>query len=214
MDCAGGMMRRSKMLLMLVVALAVLPGGRASATLLGDAAVSYSANSTVTVNGHSYAGMVFHIPGRDRHEQEIQGIAEVVILDGQAMRGWLMLPRLSSYVEFTFPRLMAELNAQTLLRSPVGRETVNGVHTTKYRIDHTAADGMHAKGFAWVSADGVLMRLAGDVTRPGASRPTAIQLELDNLRLGRQDRALFDLPPGLTRLPGGALAPLLGGRAG
>jgi hypothetical protein len=130
------------------------------------------------------------------------------------MRGWLMLPRLSSYVEFTFPQLMAELNAQTLLRSPVGRETVNGVHTTKYRIDHTAADGMRAKGFAWVSANGVLMRLAGDVTRPGMSRPTAIQLELDNLRLGKQDRALFDLPPGLTRLPGEALAPLLGGRAG
>lgn len=207
-------MRRSKMLLLLVVAFAALPAGRARATLLGDAAVSYSANSTVTVNGRSYAGMVFHIPGRDRHEQEIQGIAEVVILDGKAMHGWLVLPRLSSYVEFKFPQLMAELNAQALLRSPVGRETVNGVHTTKYRIDHTAADGMHAKGFAWVSADGVLMRLAGDVTRPGMSHPTAIQLELDNLRLGKQDHALFDLPPGLTRLPGEALAPLLGGRAG
>ena len=207
-------MRRSKMLLMLVLALAALPAGRASATLLGDATVSYSANSTVTVNGRSYAGMVFHIPGRDRHEQEIEGIAEVVILDGVAMRGWLMLPRLGSYVEFTFPQLMAELNAQTLLRSPVGRETVNGVRTTKYRIDHTAADGMHAQGFAWMSADGVLMRLAGDVTRPGATRPTAIQLELDNLRLGKQERGLFDLPPGLTRLPSGALAPLLGGRAG
>jgi len=208
------MMRRWKMLLMLVLALNVLSAGRASATLLGDATVSYSANSTVTVNGHSYAGMVFHIPGRDRHEQEIQGIAEVVILDGVAMRGWLVLPRLSSYVEFKFPQLMAELNAQALLRSPVGRETVNGVHTTKYRIDHTAADGMHAKGFAWVSPDGVLMRLAGEVTRPGARRPTSIELELDNLRLGKQDRTLFDLPPGLTRLPGEALAPLLGGRAG
>jgi hypothetical protein len=58
------------------------------------------------------------------------------------------------------------------------------------------------------------MRLAGNVTRPGASQATAIQLELDNLRLGRQDRALFELPPGLTRLPGGALQPLLGGRSG
>ena len=205
-------MRRLKMLLILVLALAALPAGRARATLLGDAAVSYSAKSTVTVNGRSYAGTVFHIPGRDRHEQEIQGIAEVVILDGTAMRGWLMLPRLSCYVEFKFPQLMAELNAQTLLRSPVGHETVNGVRTTKYRIDHTASDGMHANGFAWVSADGVLMRLAGDVTRPGMSRPTAIELELDNLRLGKQDRALFDLPPGLTRLPGEALEPLLGGR--
>lgn len=207
-------MRRSKMLLVLVSLLATLPAARAGAALLGDATVSYSARSTVTVNGHSYAGTVFHIPGRDRHEQEIEGIAEVVILDGTAMRGWLVLPRLSSYVEFGFPQLMAELSTQTLLRSPVGQETINGVRTTKYRIDHTAGDGMHAKGFAWVSADGVLMRLAGNVTRPGANRATAIELELDNVRLGRQDRALFEVPPGLTRLPSAALAPLLGGRSG
>jgi hypothetical protein len=208
------MMRRSKILLTFVLALAGLPLAGARATLLGDAAVSYSADSTVTVNGRSYAGTVFHVPGRDRHEQEIQGIAEVVILDGTAMRGWLVLPRLGSYVEFTFPQLMAELNAQTLLRAPLGHETVNGVRTTKYRIDHTAADGLRAQGFAWVSADGVLMRLDGSVNRPGASQATAIRLELDNLRLGRQERALFELPPGLTRLPGGALAPLLGGRSG
>jgi hypothetical protein len=157
---------------------------------------------------------VFHIPGRDRHEQEIQGVAEVVILDGTALRGWLVLPRLGSYVEFTFPQLMTELSTQTLLHAPVGRETVNGVRTAKYRIDHTGADGLHAQGFAWVSADGVLMRLDGSVAQPGATRPTAIRLELDNLRLGGQDRALFELPPGLMKLPGGSLAPLLGGRSG
>jgi hypothetical protein len=208
------MMRRSKMLLMLVLAFAALPAGRARAALLGDAAVSYTADSTVTVNGRSYAGTVFHIPGRDRHEAEIQGIAEVVILDGTAMRGWLVLPRLASYVEFTFPQLMAEFSTQTLLHAPVSRETVNGVHTTKYRIDHAAADGLHAQGFAWVSADGVLMRLDGSVAQPGGNRPTAIRLELDNLRLGRQDRALFELPPGLMKLPGASLGPLLGGRSG
>jgi len=208
------MMRRSTMLALLFLILAGLPAAMARAALLGDATVSYSADSTVTVNGRSYAGTVFHVPGRDRHEQEIQGVAEVVILDGTAMRGWLVLPRLSSYVEFTFPQLMAELSAQTLLRSPVSRETVNGVRTTKYRVDHTAADGMHARGFAWVSADGVLMRLDGSIAKPGASQPTAIHLELDNLRLGRQDRALFELPPGLMKLPSGSLAPLLGGRSG
>jgi hypothetical protein len=210
-------MRRSRMLLVLLalaVAVAGLTAGRARAALIGDAAISYRADSTVTVNGRTYIGVVFHIPGRDRHEQDIQGIPEVVILDGTAMHGWLVLPGLNSYVEFAFPQLMAELNAQTLLGAPVSHETVNGVRTTKYRIDHTAADGLRARGFAWVSADGVMMRLDGNVMRPGASQPMAIQLELNNLQVGRQDRALFDLPPGLLKLPGSALAPLLGGRSG
>src|SRR5260221_9318902 len=104
------------------------------------------------------------------------------------MRGWMVLPRLNSYVEFTFPQLVEELSAQNLLRSPVGRETVNGVRTTKYRIDHTAADGMHGQGFAWLSTDGVLMRLDGSVARLGGSQSTAIKLQLDNLRAGRPDR--------------------------
>ena len=205
-------MRRLTMLLAL--ALAVAAGMPARAALLGDASMSYSAERTVTVNGNSYTGTVFHMPGRDRHEQVIQGMPEVVILDAAAKRGWLVLPGLRSYVEFAFPQLMAELGDPSLLRRPVGRETINGVRTTKFRIERTAADGMQAQGFAWVSPDGVLMRLDGTVQRPGASRPTAIRMELDKLQPGRQDQGLFDLPPGLVKLPSEALQPLLGGKPG
>ncbi len=206
-------MRRSMLLLALFLALA-LGDHPAQARLLGDAAISYSAERTVTVNGRSYTGMVFHIPGHDRHEQEIQGIAEVVILDAAARQGWLVLPGLKSYVEFAFPQLMAELDAPDLRRSPVGEETVNGVRTTKYRIDHVAADGSRARGFAWVSRQDVLMRLDGTVSRPGARHATAIRMELANLAVAPQDPALFELPPGLIKLPSAALQGLLSGRAG
>jgi hypothetical protein len=199
----------------LVLVLAAGPmAGRAVAALLGDASIPYRAVRTVTVNGHSYSGAVFHIPGRERHEQEIQGIPEIVILDAAATRGWLVLPALKTYVEFAFPQLMAELGDAKLLRSPVGQEVVNGISTTKYHIDHTAADGMHAEGFVWVSAKGVLMRIDGTVTRPNAKTPTAIRMELANLQFGPQDPSLFDLPPGLTELPSEALQPLLGGKSG
>lgn len=207
-------MRRPTMLLAFALAVAAMPAGMARAALLGDAPLSYSAERTVTVNGTTYTGMVFHVPGRDRHEQAIQGMPEVVILDAAAKRGWLVLPGLRSYVEFAFPQLMAELGDPSLLRRPVGRETINGVHTTKFRIERTAADGMQAQGFAWISPDGVLMRLDGTVQRPGASRPTAIRMELDKLQPGRQDQGLFDLPPGLVKLPSEALQPLLGGKPG
>lgn len=208
-------MRRPTMLLAFALAVAAgMPPCAARAALLGDAALSYSAERTVTVNGNTFTGTVFHVPGRDRHEQAIQGIPEVVILDAAAKRGWLVLPGLRSYVEFAFPQLMAELGDPSLLRQPAGRETINGVRTTKFRIEHTAADGMRAHGFAWVSPDGLLMRLEGTVQRPGASRPTAIRMELDKVQPGRQDPALFDLPPGLVKLPSEALQPLLGGKSG
>jgi hypothetical protein len=185
----------------------------ARAEILGDAPVPFSAERIVVVDGHSYRGMLFHIPGRERHEQEIQGIAEVIILDAAAKQGFLLLPDLHSYVPFVFPKLMAELDRRSLDGSPLGQETINGIRTTKYRVERTAADGSRAQGFAWLSAQGVLMRLDGTVTRPGG-RATAIRLELANLAMGPQDPALFELPPGLIKLPGRALQTFLGGNPG
>jgi hypothetical protein len=205
-------MRRRILLLALALLAGAAPAARAA--LLGDAAVAYSAECTVTVDGKSYAGMVFHTPGHQRHEQAVQGIPEILLLDATAKQGVLILPGLKSYIAFAFPKVMAELDDPSLRRAPVGQEVVGGVSTTKYRVDHTTADGARAQGFVWVSGQGVLMRLDGTVTRPGGSRPTAILMTLANLAVGPQDPRLFELPQGFVKLPAAALGGLLGGRSG
>ena len=205
-------MRRSLLPLLLAVALAVVivPLAPAAAAMLGDARVPFRAERTVTVNGHTYTGLVFHTPGHERHEQELWGTKEVFILDTAAAQGWLIIPSFKTYVEFPFPPVMADLASPDLTREPLGQETVNGVRTTKYRVDHTAHDGTRAKGYLWVSRDGVLMKLAGTITRAG-SKPLSIAMELSHLERGPQDPSLFELPPGLVKLPADALGPLLGG---
>ncbi len=205
------MSRIPSLLLSLLLSLGAAP---AMATLLGDASVAYRAERTVTVNGKSYAGVVFHTPGHDRHEQKIGGIAEVIILDAAAKQGFLVLPELGSYVAFAFPTLMAELDDPDLRRNPVGHEKVAGVETTKYKVDYKAADGGRAEGHVWVSAQGVLMQIDGTVSRSSSGKPMAIHMELAQLALGPQDPALFAVPPGLTRLPTEALQALLGGKHG
>jgi hypothetical protein len=193
-----------------IAAAASLPGG-ATAAMLGDAALSYSALRTVMVDGRSYSGMVFHVPGHDRHEQELAGIAEVILLDAAAKKGVLLLPSIKAYVDFAFPPVMAELDDAALRHVSLGPETVNGVRATKYRIDHTAADGSRAEGVAWVSAEGVLMRIEGMFIRPHATSGTAITMELSHVKPGPQDRRLFELPPDLVRLPATALQAFLKG---
>jgi hypothetical protein len=205
-------MRRSTLWLSLVLVLAVPTVARAA--LFGDASVAYSAERTVTVNGTSYTGMVFHVPGHERHEQEIQGVPEIIILDAAAKQAFLIVPMLKSYLAFGFPGLMAELDAPDLRRSPVGQETVNGVRTTKYRIDHVSSDGSRAQGYAWLSAQGVLMRIDGTITRGNGGKPLAIRMELANLAVGPQNPALFQVPPGLAKLPGQALEALFGSKRG
>lgn len=196
----------------LALALWVCAWAQAQAAVLGDAAISYSAERTVTVNGKSYTGMVFHRPGHDRHEQAVQGVPEVVILDAAAKQGFLVVPGLKSYVAFAFPKILAELDDPG--GAPVGREVVDGVPTTKYRVDRTASDGAHAKGFVWISAQGVLMRLDGTVTRASGGRPTELSMTLAKLAIGPQDPALFEVPKGLVKLPAAALEGFLGGKPG
>lgn len=207
-------MRRSIVaLLLILLAAGIAEAAPAAAAMLGDARVPFRAERTVTINGRIYTGPLFHIPGHERHEQELWGTKEVFILDAKTAQGWLLVPSFKTYVEFAFPPVMAELDSPDLMRRPVGQETINGVRTTKYRVDHTAEDGTRAEGYAWVSRDGVLMKLAGTVTRRGG-KPLRITMELSHLQEGPQDPSLFELPPGLVKLPADALRPLLGGHPG
>src|SRR6185437_584386 len=211
-DLAECPMRLSSLLFSaaLITAFAVSPGP-AGAAMLGDAAVAYRADSLITVNGRSYGGKVFHRPGQQRHEEQVAGIPEVVIIDAAEARGWLVVPGLRSFVQFALPPIMTAIDDTALRRSPVGHDSVSGVATSKYPIDRVARDGTEARGFVWVSRDGVLMRIDGTVTRRGASRPVTVHMELSNVEFGSQDAALFAVPAGLTELPRAALEPLLGG---
>lgn len=196
------------------LALLVLAFRPAAAAMLGDAAVSYRAMRTVTVNGHTYTGPVFHEPGHQRHEQVLLGMNEVFLLDIEAARGFLMLPSVKTYVEFPFPPLMADLDSPDLLAHPLGHDEIDGVDTVKYRVDHTAADGSRARGFLWVTKSRILMKLDLAVTRPHGGKPLLIAMALSDLKTGPVDPALFEIPQGLVQLPADALTPLLGGPAG
>ena len=192
--------------------LSIAPQSRAA--LLGDASIPYRALRTVTINGQSYSGPVVSTPGHQRHEQDLFGMREVFLLDTASAKGILVLPSVKTYVEFRFPPLMAELDSEDLLDDPVGQDKVAGVSATKYRVDHTAADGSRAKGFLWLARGGILVKLDVAVTRAHGGKPTRIGMELSNLVTGPVDPAAFVLPHGFVRLPPDALGPLLGAGGG
>lgn len=184
----------------------------AAAAMVGDASVPFRAERTVTVGTHTYTGLLFHTPGHQRHEQDLMGMREVFLLDTATSQGELVLPGLKTYVAFPFPPLMADLAAPDLLRSPVAQETISGIRTTKYRIDHRAADGSRAQGYLLVSRAGMLMKLDLAVTHAHGGKPLAIAMGLTHVEIGPQDPRLFAPPEGFVKLPTDALAPLLGAK--
>ena len=197
----------------LLLCLCLLGAGPASARILGDATVAYSAERVLTVNGQSFAGRIYAIPGHQRHEQSIAGIQQVAIFDLAAGRGYFILPALMSYVDFRIAGVLAELSMPDITGSPAGTETVSGIVTAKYRVLKRAADGTRLEGLIWLSASGIPMRANGTVIDVNGAR-TPFSWEFSNVHVGPQDAAMFSAPQGLYRLPAAALPGFLGGPGG
>jgi hypothetical protein len=74
----------------------------------------------------------------------------------------------------------------------VGREPVNGVAATKYRVATDGGEATRMRGYLWISDDGIPVRT--DMVTGG----DRIQMELRDLVVGSQPAELFE-PPAARR---------------
>ncbi|MBV8508183.1 MAG: hypothetical protein JOZ11_20550 [Alphaproteobacteria bacterium] len=182
----------------------------ALAETLGDARVGFSAERVLVIDGQSYVGRMWHMPGEQRHEQDLPALRPIFILRADSAVGDIILPKLHTVVEFALPKELSMFGDPGLLRKPVGPETVNGIATTKYEVDEKTPQG-RAVGELWLSEEGIPMkcdaRLATD-----KGKVSTIRWELRHVKIGAQDAALFEIPRDYAKLPPEAAAPLLGMR--
>ena len=162
----------------------------------------------LVIDGRSYQGRMWTMPGRERHEQLIKGMQPIFILRAGSPLGEVVLPNLHTVFDFVFPAELRVLADKRLTRHPVGRDIVNGIETTRYAVDETVPEG-RAVGEVWISPEGIPMRLAGNFTKPNG-KSSNFRWELSHVHIGPQPAALFEPPPGYSHLPAEALAPLLG----
>ena len=193
-----------------IFALSLLLSAHAAGETLGDARVGFSAERILVVDGRSYIGRIWQMPGEQRHEQELPALSPVFILRAGSALGELVLPQLHTVVEFALPKELALLSDTNLLRKPSGQEIVNGIATTKYTIDENLPGG-HIAGSLWLSRDGIPMKCDGKF-EPKSGKRSTIYWELRNVKLGKQNERSFEVPQGYAKLSPEAAAPLLGMR--
>ena len=182
--------------------------GAAWAATLGDARVGYSAERILVIDGHSYTGKIWNMPGRQRHEQDLKAFKPVFLLHGDRDLAEIVVPQLHTVVQLPFPPELSVLSNPDLLKKPEGSEVVNGIATTKYALDEISPAG-HALGALWLSKDGIPMKLDGSFTAKNG-KATTIFWELRHVKIGPQPAALFEAPADFSKLPPEAVAPLLG----
>jgi hypothetical protein len=199
---------RAWRLTLIALLLASLSPRRALAETLGDARVGFNAERVLIIDGHSYVGGMWHMPGKQRHEQDLPGLKPIFILRSDSTVGDVVLPQLHTVVEFAFPKELSLLGDPSLQRKPVGQESVNGIATTKYAVEENSPAG-RATGSLWLSSDGIPMKCDGEfVAKNGKS--STIHWELRDVTIGKQDAELFEVPHGYAKLPPEAAAPLFG----
>ena len=138
--------------IVVAVVLSTIAGAATSAATLSDAKVGFSADRLLVVNGKPYQGKMWNMPGKERHEQNLNGIPAAFVLRNDTPIGDLVLPKLHTTVEFVMPPELRLFADPRLVRKPVGHETVNGIATTKYDVEVTVPEG-HGNGNLWLSDD-------------------------------------------------------------
>lgn len=187
-----------------VLALWAMTGGAGLAAGVLDLKTEYSAVSTIGTGDKAQEGRLWRTPVALRHETAAGARPQTVIARLDRKVAWLLVPDQKLAIEMGLDSvgLPVELlnGGGGLKQTVVGEETIAGRKTTKIRVERpaTADKGTRFEGLVWTTADGIIMRLTGSGESEG--RKGAVNMSFRDVKVARQDPALFELPAGYRRL--------------
>ncbi|MBI5420654.1 MAG: DUF4412 domain-containing protein [Deltaproteobacteria bacterium] len=215
-------MRRGRIFLAACLAAAVvLTGGlhrAARAAGFAEPKVEYSADQYMGVEDKVIKSKVYHAPGKERMDMDLGEAKQYVITRRDKKLSWIVMPDQKMYIEMSLEegkkgpeRQARAINECSVTQKAAGKETVNGVSTTRGDIDMSCPDGTRFSGSMWTTKEGILVKLDA-AAKEGSGKKGRLTIELKNLKIGKLDPKVFQVPAGYRQMktPGGMI-PGLGG---
>ena len=170
--------------------------------------VEYSADTVMETAEISMKGHVNYTPTRQRDERVMDGGDKMITITRRDKKmAWTLLPAQKMYMEMSLDKAKKEdksdLSQFKIEQTVVGPETLNGVNTTKGKIIMTAADGTKMGGFMWVTKENIVVKM--DVIALDKKDKMRFKTELTNLKIGKQEPKLFEIPPGYEKMGMGGM---------
>lgn len=167
----------------------------------------YNAEAIFGTGAQARPGRFGRIRNAIRQEIDTGGGVHTVIVRLDQSVAWTMVPGVRVVVESDLRGLnlpMAALtgNGNGGLRKVAGpRETIDGVGTTRYRIETVPPTHAEFAGDVWSTPRGVVMKIVGMGAYNG--RRTDLSASFRNVREAPQDQSLYQLPGGyrLVQVP-------------
>lgn len=165
--------------------------------------VEYSADQVMETQETAISGKIHITPTKERREMNIEGESMIMILRRDKKTAWNLMPSEQMYMEMAFDQAAAQtenLDNFKIETTAMGNETVNGVACEKSKVIMTnLKTGDKMGGFWWMTKDNIVMKmdmLAKD-KKDGKLR---MKLELSNLKVGKQNASLFEIPAGYSKM--------------
>lgn len=170
--------------------------------------VDYSADSTMEVEEMTMKSRIYYTPGKQRMEMGgAEGSVTIIRRDKKVM--WNLMGDM--YMEMPLDQSQDPQDMDVQMTT-VGEETVNGIKTTKSKVIATKKDGSKFGGFFWTTKDHITVKM--DLLSKEGNEKMRITQELTNLKIGKHDPKLFEIPPGYTKNDMGAMMGGMGGGGG
>lgn len=163
--------------------------------------VEYSADSIMEHDEGTMKGKVYVAPGKERREMSTGAEKMINIMRHDKKITWMLMPEDKMYMEMkqmAASQSKDDLSAYKIEQTTVGKETMNGVETTKSKIIMTGKDGSKMGGFMWMSKENIMVKM--DAVSIDKGEKNRFKTELTNIKIGKQDPALFEIPPGFQKM--------------
>lgn len=156
--------------------------------------VEYSADTQMETADVTMEGQVFYAPGKERREMKTGGDAMTMIIRHDKKVIWTLMPDANAYMEMTLDQSQdkTDFSDYHIEQTTVGEEKVNGVNTTKSKVIMTRKEGSKLGGFWWTTKEGIPVKM--DMISVEGQSKERIKMELTNLKIGKQDPKLFEVP--------------------
>lgn len=192
----------------------------APALAMQPSVAEYSADWTMETEDGAFKATVYQAPNKERREMSDGGDKMIMITRRDKKIAWNLMPSDRMYMEMKIsdPKVSkTDTSNYDYEQTTVGPDTINGVKTIKSKIimKEKKPNGSKMAGFWWVTKDGIMMKL--DVISVEKGKKDRMKMELDNLKIGKQDPALFEVPSGYSKMDmsmGGMGKMMMGGGDG
>ncbi len=189
--------------IMFLLAAVIAVSGVAQAAGSSKATVEYSADSEMETADSSMKGRINSTPTRERSEMVMDGGDKIITIKRQDKKvSWTLMPSEKMYMETSLAEAAtkdtSDPSQYKIEQTVIGPDTVNGVKTTKSKIIMTGRKGDKMGGFWWMTKENIMVKM--DVIAIEKNEKMRLKNELTNLKIGKQDPALFEIPEGYSKM--------------